>query len=144
MAKFEREGFCPANRIRQEVLIHEDNSLIGKINETIGDRLGFMVYEDHTNSLGGDFCTELFRDHIMALRVATVLKCLIRRCLYPVEGAKIKISDITNPKSVSGISYNDGWLSSSSEDIILTNARFVVIIRTENEDVHMYIYKSDA
>ncbi|MBR3246460.1 hypothetical protein IKF87_01080 [Candidatus Saccharibacteria bacterium] len=142
MAKYEDMGYCPKDSIEMRVmkLIDEEDIYIRAtgILETLGKRLGIMVYDDRKQTAYGrtsigDF---LINDE-EAPKVAQLLRWLIPddRC---EDGEAIKIRDVLSPYAFEDVYHLEGkkWSFTNRKGELNV---FHPIMRKKNK----YLFTSD-
>ena len=92
MAKFEDQGYCPANALQRRAM-QSGNPIAERVLRGLGSRVQFMVYP-HGNIPSGTALVLPLMETTLGFRVAGVLRDLIPECTYPEFGRKIELRDV--------------------------------------------------
>lgn len=130
MAKFEDQGYCPANALQMRAM-QSGNPIADRVLSGLGSRVQFMVYP-YDNIPSEEALVLPLLGTALGFRVAGVLRDLIPECTYPEIGRKIEIRDVDNFEEMI-------WSA-----IILTGDGFHVSFDEEGETVVMKIMTIDS
>lgn len=133
MAKFEEQGYCPANALQRRAMQSGNPTAINEL----GARIQFMVYPFGYIPEGEASVLSLMETPT-GMEVAEALRKLIPECEYPEVGRKIELRDIPADKD-----WEEGELAEllniAFSDIILKGDGFDVAIQDKGEKVIMRI-----
>lgn len=144
MAKYEELGYCPNNEFGFCKTTENGKRAL----EILGDRIGYMVYENDSVSYTGAYVVLAIAESSgsLGIEIAAHLRCLIPECYYSEDiGKKISCVDVINPALLLGnIVFNDKeWenIDPKSGIILLQDERFLVTIQDQEDAVKVYLYK---
>ena len=145
MAMFENLGFCPSNSFTKYEMEKEISEFWKRTQELLGDRIAYMVYTPAgCNYHGYAYVVDALvgTTTTLGIEVATKLESLIPECKYAEKGRKILVTDVINPFQIPGIVGRvDGTFVSCKEVFVREDERYVVAVKEEGEDVHLYFFK---
>ena len=136
MAKFEEQGYCPANALQRRVM-QSGNPIAERVLHRLGARIQFMVYPFGYIPEGEALVLSLMETPT-GMCAAKALRKIIPECEYPEVGRKIELRDIPADKD-----WEEGDLAESLDiafsNIFLKGDGFDVAIQDKGEKVIMRI-----
>ena len=129
MAKFENQGYCPANTLQRRAM-QSGNPIAERVLRGLGSRIQFMVYPNEHIPSGYPLVFSLM-ETTLGFKVAGELRDLIPECTYPEVGRKIELRDVDDFEEMI-------WSA-----IILTGDGYHVSFDEEGETVVMRIMTID-
>ena len=163
MAMYEKEGSCPSNaflryRIDGKAAVEHE-----KIVELLGDRIGYMVYDQKDHAWGRYYPSVvealLGGNGSLGFRVARYLRNIIPVCRYAEIGKKIVIHDVLSPSQIAGDilyfrdesferwaffgkdgkAHPDDPITIKDGRAIFSDERFLVVVVDKEDIVEMWI-----